>query len=545
MFCNQCEQTSHGKACTSFGVCGKDPESSAIMDLILHVSKGTAMYLYRARRMSAEHDRSLEAQIPGLLFSVLTNTNFNPTELEVNLEKAVALRERARARYEEISRSRGKPIEQLGGPATFAVKRGGEMLSSSDAISIEARTEILGEDIVMAQELLTNGIKGACAYAYHAQQFGREVPSFLDFLCEAFDVTSEGPQDFEKIMALCIRLGEENGRVLEALDAAHTERYGNPEPTDVRVTPVKGKAILVSGHSLDDLESLLKSTSVNVYTHGELLPANAYPGLKKYRNLIGNYGGAWQDQAREFDAFPGPIVVTTNCLQKPLASYANRMFTTGPTSWPGVRHLDGRNWDDVREVAIAMPGFVEDAPEKRIRIGYGRTALLGTVDRMASLLKSGELKELLVVGGCDGAKLGRNHYTDLTATVPPNSMVMTFACGKYRFNKNEFGNLNELPRLLDVGQCNDSYSLLQFLSALSGRMGRPISELPISPVLSWFEQKSVAYMLTLFWAGVRSIQLGPTLPAFMNPAVFGWLKRRYGLQELVPLDKRRVSAMLN
>ncbi len=544
MFCYQCEQTSKGTGCSSFGVCGKDPETSAVQDLIFHAAKGVAIYLNRARQFGLT-DSGIETEVLEAIFLTITDTNFDTNKLEKVLSKTIELRTKAKGLFEAAAARIGRLAEIPEGPATFVFGSGiSALYAQADDISIEERMHKQGEDLVGAQEFLAYGVKGTAAYAWHALRLGKEVPSFCSFLCEALDAISDKAITIEKVMALCIRCGEENLKVMQQLDAGHTEKFGHPEPTDVRITPVKGKAILVSGHSLDDLESLLQNTCVNVYTHGELLPANAYPLLKKYPHLIGNYGGAWQDQAREFDAFPGPIVVTTNCLQKPLASYARRMFTTGPAGWPGVRHLDGKNWKDVIEASVLSPGFVSEVPEKRIHIGYAHKALGELTDKMTSLIKSGELKNLYLVGGCDGAKLGRSQYSDLVSAIPPNAMVLTFACGKYRFNKQDYGRVHDMPKLLDVGQCNDAYSLVRLLTTLSQKLGVDVGRLPVVPVLSWFEQKSIAYLLTLLFVGVRNIQLGPTLPAFFTPEVYGWLNKEYGLQAVRPLDKGRVAAIL-
>jgi hydroxylamine reductase len=544
MFCYQCEQTSKGTGCSAYGVCGKDPENAALQDLIFHAVKGAAIFLNRARKLGAP-ESNLEADLFSGVFLTLTDANFNTRALENKLQEMVEARAKAKRHYEAAAFQAGTAETIPMGPATFTFGKGiSELYQQAGTIGIEDRMEQYGEDIVGIQEFLSYGIKGAAGYAWHALRLGKKSPTFNAFFCEALDSLSNPATPFETLQRLCIQCGAENLKVLEALDTAHTERFGNPEPTEVRVTPVEGRSILVSGHSLDDLESLLQSTTVNVYTHGELLPAHAYPRFKKYKHLIGNYGGAWQDQAREFDAFPGPIVVTTNCIQKPLASYANRLFTTGPAGWTNVTHLDGKNWTTVIEMALVCKGFTEDAPEKRIPIGYGRTALFDRAEKIASLLKSGELKNLYLVGGCDGAKLGRNQYTDLAASVPPNGMILTFACGKFRFNKQEFGQVQNMPRLLDVGQCNDAYSLIQLMNTLSEKLEKPIGNLPLVPVLSWFEQKSIAYLLSLLAVGVKNIQLGPTLPAFFSPKIYAWLNRDYGLQTLHPMEKGRMNAIL-
>jgi hydroxylamine reductase len=330
-------------------------------------------------------------------------------------------------------------------------------------------------------------------------------------------------------------VGEINLKAMELLDAANTQTYGHPEPTKVRVTPVKGKCIVVSGHDLKDLEELLKQTQdkgINVYTHGEMLPCNAYPGLKKYKHLVGNYGGAWQDQRAEFDAFPGAILMTTNCLQKPKDGYAGRIFTSGVVGWPGVAHIADGDFTPVIEAALAAPGFAQDAPEKYITIGFGRNTVMSVAGKVIDLVKQGKIKHFYLIGGCDGAKPGRNYYTEFAEQVPADCVILTLACGKYRFNKLEFGDIEGIPRLLDCGQCNDAYSAVQIAVALAGAFGCGVNDLPLSLVLSWFEQKAVAILLTLLHLGVRNIRLGPSLPAFVTPEVLNVLVEKFAIKPI-------------
>jgi hydroxylamine reductase len=303
-------------------------------------------------------------------------------------------------------------------------------------------------------------------------------------------------------------------------------------PTPVRVTAKAGKAILVSGHDLKDLRDLLEQTKnagINIYTHGEMLPAHAYPELKKYPHLLGNYGGAWQEQAREFDAFPGAILMTTNCIQMPLPSYARRIFTTGLVGWPGVRHVNNGDFAPVIAAALAAPGFTADEPEKTILVGFGRQAVLGVADKVVAAVKSGAIKHFFLIGGCDGARPGRNYYTQLAEAVPQDCVILTLACGKYRFNKLDFGTIGGIPRLLDMGQCNDAYSAVQVAVALANAFGTDVNSLPLSLVLSWYEQKAVAILLSLLHLGIRNIRLGPTLPAFVTPPVLDVLVKKFAL----------------
>jgi hydroxylamine reductase len=321
---------------------------------------------------------------------------------------------------------------------------------------------------------------------------------------------------------------------MELLDAANTGAYGHPIPTAVPLGAKKGKAILVSGHDLKDLDELLKQTAgkgINVYTHGEMLPAHGYPGLKKYKHLAGNYGGAWQEQQKEFEAFPGAILMTTNCIQKPREKYKGRIFTSGLVSWPGVPHIDHkRDFAPVIVAALAAPGFTKSEPEKSITVGFGRNAVMGVAGAVIDAVKAGKIRHFFLIGGCDGAKPGRSYYTDLAKAAPKDTVILTLACGKYRFNKLDFGDIGGIPRLLDVGQCNDSYSAIQIALALSKAFGVGVNELPLSLILSWYEQKAVAVLLTLLYLGVKNIRIGPSLPAFVTPPVLGILADQFGLK---------------
>ncbi len=319
------------------------------------------------------------------------------------------------------------------------------------------------------------------------------------------------------------------------LDAANTGSFGSPVPTPVRVTPVVGKAILVSGHDLHDLEKILvatEGTGINVYTHGELLPAHGYPGLHRHAHLVGNYGGAWQDQQRDFTAFPGPIVMTSNCLIEPQPAYRNRIFTTGPVGWPGIRHVDTADLALVIKAAQALPGFTVDVPSETVTTGFGRDAVLSVADKVIEAVKSGAIKRFLLIGGCDGAAPGRNYYTDVADHAPDDTVLMTLGCNKYRFNDHDFGDIGGIPRLLDIGQCNDSYSAVQIALALADAFDCGVNDLPLSLFVSWFEQKAAAVLLTLLSLGIRNIRLGPTLPAFVTPNVLNVLVEKFNLMPI-------------
>ena len=377
------------------------------------------------------------------------------------------------------------------------------------------------------------------AYAHHADVLNHSSDEVGAGLANALDLLASDPADVGVLLNEALALGKLNYKVMEMLDAANTGTYGVPEPTSVRVTPVAGKAILVSGHDLKDLHAILeavKGTDVNVYTHGELLPAHSYPKLKAYKNLAGNYGSAWQNQQLEFAAFPGPIVMTSNCLIEPQPAYRNRIFTAGPVGWPGVKHISDGNFAQVVQAAQALPGFAETAPEKTILVGFGRQTVLSVADKVIDAVKSGAVKHFFLIGGCDGAAPGRNYYTDFAEHAPKDTILLTLGCGKYRFNMEDHGTIGGLPRLLDMGQCNDSYSAVQVALALANAFGCGVNDLPLSLIVSWFEQKAAAVLLTLLALGVRNVRLGPTLPAFLTPAVLDVLVKEFGVLPITTAD---------
>ena len=518
MFCYQCEQTGKGTGCTVHGVCGKNPTAAALQDVLVHATKGIAMYAHRARQAGAS-DGDIDVFVIEALFATVTNVNFDPERLAALIGQAAKMRDRAKALYE----SAADAPEQLTGPAVFTPAADIDALVAQAAdVGIEARKAALGEDVAGLQELILYGLKGAAAYADHAQVLGQEDGEAYAAFHETLDFLTRTDATIDELAGAAFKVGEVNLKVMELLDAANTGAYGHPEPTAVRVTPVKGKAIVVSGHDLKDLEELLKQTEgkgINVYTHGEMLPCHAYPGLKKYKHLVGNYGSAWQDQRTEFDAFPGAILMTTNCIQKPQETYAGRIFTSGLVAWPGVTHISDGNFQPVIDAALAADGFAEDAPEQTITVGFARNAVLGVADKVIEAVKGGAVKHFFLIGGCDGAKPGRNYYTEFAEAVPDDCVILTLACGKYRFNKLEFGDIGGIPRLLDIGQCNDAYSAIQIAVALAGAFDTDVNGLPLSMILSWYEQKAVCILLTLLHLGIKNIRLGPSLPAFVTPAV--------------------------
>ncbi len=533
MFCYQCEQTTKGTGCVATGACGKDATTATLQDVLLHVTKGVSMYAHRAAALGAR-DREVDVFVIEALFTTVTNVNFDAANIAGVVGRASAMRDRAKRLYEDSCAKAGAAPETIGGPAAFLPANDVEgLIRQGLELSIAGRMKRAGADITGLQELVVYGLKGAAAYADHAQVLGREDPALYALFHEALDFLAAERPTAEELLAWALKTGEINYKAMALLDAANTDAYGHPVPTAVRTTPVKGKAILVSGHDLRDLDALLEQTAgtgINVYTHGEMLPAHGYPGLKKHAHLAGNYGGAWQDQQREFAAFPGAILMTTNCIQKPRGAYHDRIFTSGLVSWPGVRHIGrDRDFTPVIEAALAAPGFAADEPENTITVGFARNAVLGVAGAVLEAIKSGAIRHFFLIGGCDGAKPGRNYYTDFAQAVPGDCVVLTLACGKYRFNKLPFGDIGGIPRLLDVGQCNDAYSAIQIALALSKATGLGVNELPLSLILSWYEQKAVAVLLTLLYLGVKNIRIGPSLPAFVTPPVLGILSEKFGL----------------
>jgi len=536
VFCYQCEQTSNGTGCTSYGICGKDPTTAALQDVLFFIAKGISMYAHRARVLNVR-DGEIDRFVIHALFTTITNVNFDPQRLQGLIRQGIEWRARARLLYETACGDKGKTPESLSGPATWIAGNSlAELLDQQKAFAVDTRQVASGEDVVGLQELLTYGLKGAAAYVDHAQILGIEDEVVWGAFHEALDYLASDPTDVGELTSQCLKCGETNLRVMELLDEAHTSTYGMPEPTAVRIEPLAGKAILISGHDLRDLEALLQQTEgkgIHVYTHGEMLPAHGYPGLKKYAHLVGNYGGAWQDQQREFDAFPGSILMTTNCIQKPLEAYKARIFTTGLVAWPGVTHIEDRNdFSAVIEAALEAPGFSESGSDKTILVGFARNAVLGVADKVIEAVKSGDIRHFFLVGGCDGAKSGRNYYTDLANQVPDDCVILTLACGKYRFNKLEFGDIGGIPRLLDIGQCNDAYSAVQIALALASAFETDVNSLPLSLILSWYEQKAVAILLSLLHLGIKNIRLGPTLPAFVTPAVLDVLVENFNMMPI-------------
>ncbi|WP_298223031.1 hydroxylamine reductase [Acidocella sp.] len=551
MFCFQCEQTTktdEGAGCASLkGVCGKDEATADLQDVLIYQVKGCGQYAARLHALG-QPDAAAASFICYALFTTLTNVNFNRARFVEMIAEAARIRDRLRGAYEQAARAAGQTPESLTGPANFAPAQSlAGLLAQADIASVRAGLDAVGADIIGLRALILYGLKGVAAYAYHAEVLGKISDEVTVGIAHALDFLANDPVDLEELLAEALALGRVNFTAMETLNVANTGTYGTPSPVSVRITPVAGKAILVSGHDFLDLITLLEETKdkgINIYTHGEMLPAHSYPKLRAYPHLVGNYGGAWQNQQQEFAAFPGAILMTSNCLVEPQASYRNRIFTDGPVGWPGVRHIGNGDFTQVVQAALALPGFSVTEPEKTIQIGFGSDAVLGVADTVIDAVKTGTIKHFFVIGGCDGAAPGRNYYTEFAEAAPQDTMLLTLGCGKYRFNKQEFGNIGGIPRLLDMGQCNDAYSALVVAQALAKAFDCGVNELPLSLIISWFEQKAVAVFLTMLALGVRNLRLGPTLPAFLTPTLLDVLVSRFGIQPITTAEAD-IAAALN
>jgi len=537
MFCYQCEQTTRseaGNGChEAKGICGKDETTADLQDLMIYGLQGIAQYAKRLRELGESQAKADEFMLYAL-FTTLTNVNFNTNRFVQLIKETAQWRDQLKAQYQVSAIERGVAVDVLSGPAQWQPANSiqGLLIQAKDA-AINLELQQLGEDVIGLRAMLLYGIKGAAAYAYHALMLGYSDDQINAGFEEALDFLATHPSDADELLGWSLRIGELNYKVMEMLDAANTGSFGAQQINTVNLAPVKGKAILVSGHDMHDLAQLLDQTQglgINIYTHGEMLPAHAYPKLKAYPHLAGNYGTAWQNQHHEFAAFPGPILMTSNCLVEPANSYRQRIFTAGPVGWPGVRHIVNGDFSPLIEAAQGLPGFAEDMPEQLITVGFGRDTVLGVADKVIDAVKSGAIQHFFLIGGCDGAAPGRNYFTEVAEQAPGEAVILTLGCGKYRFNTHDFGSIGGIPRLLDMGQCNDAYSAIQVASALAKAFDCGVNDLPLSLMISWFEQKAVAVLLTLLSLGIRGIRLGPTLPAFLTPALLAKLGEAFDLK---------------
>ena len=533
MFCNQCEQTAKGTGCNISGVCGKKPEVSALMDNLVFGLKGLAVYTTLLRQKTGIYDDVVNRYTIEALFSTVTNVNFDPERLVELLRNCQTMFYSSK----NLCEREGVEVPVNEYTSWTPGNNMDAMIEQGNAHGIS--TWNTDPDILSAIEVLLFGIKGIAAYTEHAFVLGQKDDAIFSFIHKALAAMTDKSLTLNDYVDLILECGKINLRVMEILNIGHKKHFGTPAPTPVSLGTKAGKAILVSGHDLLDLECLLKQTDgkgIYIYTHGEMLPAHSYPSLKKYTHFAGNYGGAWQNQQKEFREFPGAILMTTNCIQKPAEIYMSNIFTTGLVAWPGVKHVSRDDFSDVINRALEMPGF-PDQPGRDILVGFGHDAVLGVADKVIAAVKSGGIKHFFLIGGCDGAKPGRNYYTEFAEKVPADCVILTLACGKYRFNKLEFGDIGGIPRLLDVGQCNDAYSAVQIAVALAGAFKCGVNDLPLSFVLSWYEQKAVAILLTLLYLDIKNIRLGPTLPAFVSPNVLKFLVENFNIMPVTTPDQ--------
>lgn len=545
MMCRQCEQTARGQGCTVRGVCGKDSNTAILQDLLIHSLKGIAFYGKMMRDLDVRDKKSDLFIIEGL-FTTVTNVNFDAKRIAGMIRQSYKIKEGLKNLFLETYKDKngGDFSGKLPKAAEFKpADTMDDLLGQGLAVGLFSDANI-GEDIRSLREILLYGMKGMAAYADHAAALGAKDEEVNAFFYKGMAALIDDNLTADAYLGLIMEFGKVNLKCLEMLDGAHTKHFGNPVPTKVLLGTKKGPAIIVSGHDLHDLKQLLeqtKDTGVNVYTHGEMLPAHGYPELNKYKNLVGHFGTAWQNQKKEFDGIPAAVLMTTNCIQEPQVSYKDRIFTTGLVAWPGVGHIEPKNgkkdFSKVIARAKELGGFKDDRIEKSILVGFGHHAVLGVADKVIEAVKTGMIKRFFLIGGCDGAKPGRNYFTEFAQKVPPDCMILTLACGKFRFNRLDFGTINGLPRLLDCGQCNDAYSAIKIASALAEAFKCTVNELPLSFILSWYEQKAVCILLTLLYLGIKNIRLGPSLPAFVSPNVLKILVEKFDIKPISTVDE--------
>jgi hydroxylamine reductase len=544
MFCYQCEQTNRGTGCVDFGVCGKKSDVAALQDLLVYQLEGISFFANVVLNKGGNLKEEVAWFVIDALFSTLTNVNFDRKDFIAFLRESQKVKEAVRA-------SAGSTSGPLPIAAVYRLpETETDIQSNAQQISIRpyAASNV---DIQSLKDTLLFGLKGMAAYAHHAWVLGYRSDAVNQNLVKNLAAMLDDNLDAEALLGLLMEAGQGNLSCMELLDRANTETFGHPEPTKVRITHKKGPFIVISGHDLYDLKLLLEQTAgkgINVYTHGEMLPANAYPELKKYPHLAGNFGGAWQNQQREFHGIPGAVLMTTNCLMEPRDSYKDRIYTTGVVGWPDMAHIEAhdgvKDFSPVIEKALALGGWQEDEREKTILTGFGRNATLSNAGAIIEAVKTGKIKHFFLVGGCDGARPGRNYYSEFVEKTPKDSVILTLACGKYRFNKKDHGTVAGLPRLLDIGQCNDAYSAIQIAVALAGAFNCGVNDLPLTLVLSWYEQKAVCILLTLLSLGIKNIYLGPTLPAFISSNVLNILVEKFDIHPTTSVETD-MAAMLN
>ena len=542
MFCVQCEQTVRtpvGNGCAyAQGMCGKTAETSDLQDLLVAVLEGLSAWALTARGYGII-DEEIDSFAPRAFFSTLTNVNFDSDRIVGYAREAIIHRESlaVRCRLMDPQITVSHPLAAL----ELISDNLGELQQQAQQFALNGDKAQIGDDIHGLRMLCLYGLKGAAAYMEHAHVLGQSDPAIYAEYHRLMAWLGTQPADMSELLANTMAIGKMNFSVMAILDKGETDAYGHPQPTNVNVRPLAGKAILISGHDLKDLQMLLEQTAgtgINIYTHGEMLPAHGYPELKKFPHLAGNYGSGWQNQQVEFAKFPGPVVMTSNCIIDPnVGNYGDRIWTRSIVGWPGVQHLEGEDFAPVIAQALQLPGFRYSEIEQEITVGFGRQTLLGAADTVIDLVAAKKLRHIFLIGGCDGSRGERSYFTDLARSVPQDCLIMTLACGKYRFNKLDFGSIEGLPRLLDVGQCNDAYSAIILAVNLAEKLGCGVNDLPLSLVLSWFEQKAIVILLTLLSLGVKNIATGPTAPAFLTENLLTILNEKFGLRAITSVEQ--------
>ncbi len=550
MFCYQCQETAKNSGCTIRGTCGKDADLAALQDYLVYALKGLAAVAVPARALGIS-DPATDLFVAHALFATLTNVNFDRQRIYALTCEALARRDTLRTQLLACTpdpaalRLPAAATEPATGELDAFIQRGYQ-------VGVQADTTT-DADIRAMRELLTYGLKGLAAYTDHAYVLEHGDPTLLAFIQEGLAALTDDRRDLNDLIALAMRCGAYGVQVMALLDAASTSRFGHPVPTAVNigVDPTR-PGILVSGHDLLDLYEVLQQTvgtGINVYTHGELLPAHAYPAFKQFPHLIGNYGGAWWEQQREFSRFNGPIIVTTNCLQQPRPDYADRLFTTGMVGWDGIAHIADRELGQPKDFSAVIARARTCAPPTplesgTVMVGFAHQTVLSQADVVLDAIQRGAIKRFVVMAGCDGRHKERAYYTEVARTLPADTIILTAGCAKYRYNKLNLGNIGGIPRVLDAGQCNDSYSLVKVALALRDAVGAAsLNDLPISYDLAWYEQKAVLVLLSLLYLGVQGIRLGPTLPAFLSSNVADFLVRTFNLKPISTAEAD-VAAML-
>ncbi|MGA3288879.1 MAG: hydroxylamine reductase [Candidatus Bathyarchaeia archaeon] len=532
MFCYQCEQTAKGQGCTVAGVCGKTADVASLQDLLVYMLRELSQLSIEADKAGIK-DEKIDLFTCEALFSTLTNVNFDPEAIAVYIRKTAQLQEQLRSQLQSV---KGQVNAAFNLPLEKTIEG---LVAQGKHYGINSEPT-MDPDLHSLQWLLTYGLKGVAAYTFHAYFLGKKDSKVFDFIHEGLAAPLDKSLGANEFVGLVFKCGEINIRAMELLDAGNTETYGHPVPTKVPLGHKGGKAILVSGHDLMDLEEILKQSEgkgIYVYTHGEMLPTHGYPELKKYPHFYGHYGTAWQNQQKEFAQFPGAILMTTNCIQRPVESYKSNIFTSGPVGYSGVPHITGKDFSAVINKALELPGFPADAEGKYVTVGFGRNAVLSVADKVIDAVKNGHIKRFILVGGCDGAKPGRSYYSDFVEKAPKNTIILTLACGKFRFFDKELGTIDEIPRLLDIGQCNDAFSAVKIAQALADAFNVQVNDLPLSLVLSWYEQKAVAILLSLLYLGIKDIRIGPSLPAFITPNILKVLVEKFNIMPIKTPDE--------